>query len=201
MGRCKRRASRSVGKAAQSICLRSVRPCSGLPEGNQVAFLRDTTFSEASSRLAAWIAITVNFVRSMACCSRCGIVQFGESNCLRSWSAASRDWHTCRTCVVCVPAVVLSYATFLTADYQRLLLNTPPLHQLPGCSSSPILDPYMYEAFVHSLRTRGPLNAYQGDAVRCMVSSLLDVKHIGTSQKLPEHMNVGRVFPRNGPNF
>jgi hypothetical protein len=72
--------------------------------------------------------------------------------------------------------------------------------ELPGCSSSPILDPDVYENFVHSLRARGPLNAYQGDAVRSTVSSLLDVKLIGTSQKLSEEMIVGRVFPRNDPS-
>jgi hypothetical protein len=72
--------------------------------------------------------------------------------------------------------------------------------ELPGCSSSLILDPDIYENFVHSLRARWPLNAYQGDAVSSTVSSLLDVKLIGTPQKLPEHMIVGRVFPRNDPS-
>jgi hypothetical protein len=176
MGRCKRR---HAGKDANSTLVRSVRPrletadvCPG--------FLCSTSFSEAPSRLArwvarlveflenklacsplalqvfegldnltrprgcvwccSWVAMTVEFVRCMVCCSRCGIVQFGESDCLKSWSTVSGEpplyamgnpalvpymqtstgeWHTCQTCNACLPAVVLSHATFLTADHQR----------------------------------------------------------------------------------
>jgi hypothetical protein len=70
----KRRDVNWTGHAAE----RCVRHCPGLSEREEVVFLRLTSFSEADSRLAAWTAMTKNFVRGMAYCSRCGIVQFGD---------------------------------------------------------------------------------------------------------------------------
>jgi hypothetical protein len=80
------------------------------------------------------VAITVNFRRNMACCSRCGIVEAGESDCVDRWKTFSgerhlyalenfglvpdmvrdtSDWHCCRIWVKAVSSAVLSHATIM----------------------------------------------------------------------------------------
>jgi hypothetical protein len=85
----------------------------------------------------------------MVCCSICGILLFGVCN-LKDvrWSTFSGEpplyaldntgmvdylldvadqWHSCQNCNGAVSDLVKSFATLLTADYQRLLMSTKPL--------------------------------------------------------------------------
>jgi hypothetical protein len=69
--------------------------------------------------------------------------------------------------------------------------------EIPTASSLPVLDSSVYKSYLEQQQSRGPLNSYQQDGIRAMVSTLLDVKCVGTCVDVPEFMKVGHTVPRD----